>query len=174
MSLEALLPFLLVVQGVLGGVDTILNHEIIERLPYRPKARREIGLHSIREAIYASLFAGLAWFEWHGSAALAIAALLAAEVLVTASDELVENRIRILPQNERVLHVFLTLNLGLVIAVLVPVLGAWAQRPTALVPSDHGSLSWILSALALAAALWALRDLFAWRRLSRSRSQGLG
>ena len=33
-------------------------------------------------------------------------------LLVTAWDEFVENRSRVLPQNERVLHVFLTLNLG--------------------------------------------------------------
>lgn len=174
MSFEALLPLLLIAQGVMGGIDTLLNHELIERLPYRTSARREIGLHSIRETIYGSLFAGLAWFQWHGVAALAIAALLAAEVFVTAGDEFVENRTRVLPQNERVLHVFLTINLGIIIAVMVPILAGWTGQPDGLARVDHGILSWILSALALAAGLWALRDLLAWRRLSRSRSRGLG
>ena len=168
-SLEALLPAMLAAQGVMGGIDTLLNHELIERLPYRPKARREIGLHSIREAIYATLFAGLAWFQWHGMAALAIVALLAAEVLVTASDELVENRTRVLPQNERVLHVLLTLNLGLVIAVMAPILSEWGSLPDGLERTDHGILSWVLTALALMAGAWSLRDLLAWRRLGYAR-----
>ena len=169
MTLESLLPALLVAQGALGGIDTLLNHEIIERLPYRPKARGEIGLHSMRETIYAALFAGLAWFEWHGMAALAIAALLAAEVLVTAADEFIENRTRVLPQNERVLHVLLTLNLGLIIAVAIPVLYEWASSRSGLVRIDYGLASWVLSALAAAAAAWSLRDLIAWRRLGKAR-----
>jgi hypothetical protein len=167
--MDRLLPVLLLVQGVMGGIDTLLNHELIARLPQRPEARTEIGLHVIREAIWACLFAGLAWFAWHGAAAAVIAALLVAEIGITACDEFVENRIRVLPQNERVLHVFLTLNLGLLIAVLVPVLLEWGSRPTALVAQSHGVLSWILSLLALAAGTWSLRDLFAWRRLGLRR-----
>jgi hypothetical protein len=166
---EALVAFLLLAQGVMGGVDTLLNHELIERLPYRLQARREIGLHAIREAIYGALFCGLAWQAWHGALALAIAALLAAEVIVTASDELVENHTRVLPNNERVLHVFLTLNLGVIIALMVPTLWVWASQPTALVASDKGWVSWALTALGLASAAWSLRDLFAWRRLRRAR-----
>jgi hypothetical protein len=167
MTPDAVLPALLAAQGVMGGVDTLVNHEWIERLPKRPQARTEIGLHSIREAIYACLFAGLAWFAWHGAAAAAIAMLVLAEVLVTATDELVENRTRVMPQNERVLHVFLTLNLGLIIALLAPTLARWATQPTALAPVDHGWLSWFLSALALASAAWSLRDFLAWRQLRR-------
>src|SRR4051812_16163838 len=101
---ESLLPWLLLAQGVVGGADTLLNHELIARLPRRPEARAEIGLHALREAIYATLFIGLACFAWHGAAAALIAALLGAEILVTSSDEFLENRSRLLPQNERVMH----------------------------------------------------------------------
>lgn len=66
---EIILPALLVLQGIVGGVDTLINHEIIERLPHRVEARNEIGLHWVRETIYACLFGGLAWFEFHGAAA---------------------------------------------------------------------------------------------------------
>jgi hypothetical protein len=166
---ETLIPYLLLAQGVMGGVDTLLNHELIERLPYRVQARREVGLHSIREAIYGTLFCGLAWHEWHGAFALAIAALLAAEVLVTACDEYVENRTRVLPNNERVLHVMLTLNLGFIIASMVPTLWEWASRTTQLAASDKGWVSWALAALGFASAAWSLRDLVAWRRLRMAR-----
>lgn len=145
-------------QGVLGGVDTLVNHEWLARLPRRTEARGEIGLHSLREANYAVLFGGLAWFAWHGGLAYVLGALLIAEVLITARDEWIENRIRVLPQNERVLHVFLTLNLGAIIALLAPVLMRWADEPGRLVARDFGLLSWLLSALALAAAFWCVRD----------------
>ena len=119
----------------------------------------------MREAIYGALFLGLAWFEWHGALAGVIAALLATEVLVTASDEFIENRSRVLPQNERVLHVFLTLNYGLIVALLVPRLLEWASRESGLVRADHGWMTWAITLLGLASAAWAVRDLRAFLRL---------
>ena len=166
--IEAVLPFLLLAQGVMGGVDTLVSHELLARLPHRPEAHSEIGLHVVREAIWATLFIGLAWFAWHGAAAWIIAALLALEILITACDEFIENRIRVLPQNERVLHLFLALNVGLLVAVLAPLVLAWSREPTALVRRDHGLLPWLISALGAAAAFWSVRDLFAWRRLRRA------
>ena len=165
---EDLLPIVLLAQGVMGGVDTLVNHEYIAELPRRPEARTEIGLHVLREAIWAALFAGLAWFAWHGAAAAAIGALLALEIIITGCDEWVENRIRVLPQNERILHIFLTLNLGVLIAIVVPLLLDWGSRPSALVARDYGALSWLLSLLAAAAAVWSFRDFLAWRRLRRA------
>lgn len=166
LPLDTLIAALLVAQGVMGGIDTLLNHELIARLPHRPEARSEIGLHAIREAIYTALFGGLAWFAWHGAAAFVIVALLLGEVIVTACDELVENRARVLPQNERVLHLFIMLNLGVIIAVLTLILLGWSSRSTALAPAHHGWLSWALTALALFAAAWSVRDFVAWRKLS--------
>jgi hypothetical protein len=158
---------LLLLQAALGGIDTILNHELIEHLPDRLEARTEIGLHAMREANYAVLFAGLGWAEWHGISAGLIGALLIAEVAITAVDEAVENRTRVLPQNERVLHVFLTLNLGAIIALLSPVLVAWWQDPSDIAVVNRGLPSWLLLAFACASVAWALRDFMAWRRLDR-------
>jgi hypothetical protein len=165
---QAWLPWLLVLQGVLAGLDTVLNHEILARLPQKPSARPELGAHVFRELIWTVLLLGLAWFAWQGAAAWLIAALLGAEVLVTAWDEFIENRSRVLPHNERILHVFLTLNLGAIIAVLYPLLGEWGARPTALAPRDFGVLSWIISLFGLSALGWVIRDTLAWRRLRRA------
>jgi hypothetical protein len=163
-----IVALLLALQGALGAIDTLLNHEWLERLPRRPEVHAEIGLHALRETTYALLFGGIAWFAWHGALAWLPAALVAWEVLVTATDEAVENRVRVLPQNERVMHVLLTLNLGAIIAFLVPQVLAWSARPTGLERADHGFLSWILTLFALASAAWAVRDFIAWRRLRRA------
>ena len=151
---------------MLGGADTLLNHEVIARLPRRPESQRELALHSLREAIYGTLFVGLAWAEWHGTLAFAIVALLAIEVAVTASDEFIENRTRLLPQNERVMHVFLTVNLGAIIAVLVPVVARWAGEATGFARADFGWISWALTLLAAASYGWCIRDFAAWRRFA--------
>lgn len=159
------LSALLVLQGVMGAIDTIVNHELLERLSRRPEARGELALHAGREAVYAALFLGLGWFAWLGAAALVIGLLLLAEIAITVSDELIENRIRVLPQNERALHIFLTLNFGALVALLVPVLADWWANPAALAPSYSGWTSWALAALGLASAGWSVRDLIASRRL---------
>ncbi|HUP29832.1 MAG TPA: hypothetical protein VM122_06640 [Usitatibacter sp.] len=165
--MELVLVALLVAQGVMGGIDTLLNHEIIARLPHRAESRGELGLHVLREANYALIFGGLAWFTWEGWAAAMLAALFAAEIAITAFDELVENRTRVLPQNERVLHVFLTLNLGMIVAVAVPLLWQWFARPTGWQGRSFGGLSWALTVLALAGAMWAVRDFIARSRLKQ-------
>jgi len=169
---ETLLPYLLVLHGVLGAVDTVLNHELLERLPRRAAVRREIRLHSLREALYAALFIGLAWYDWHGAAALVIGAVLIAEIAVDALDEWTENELRVLPQNERVLHFILALNLGAITLLLAFAIADWRTRPTALVLHDHGWLSWLLTALGLAAAAWSVRDFVAWRRLAVRSAHG--
>ena len=159
------LPALLVLQGVLGALDTLVNHELIEALPRRREARSELPLHSAREAVYAALFLGVGWFAWLGAFAAVIAVLLVAEVAITISDELVENRIRVLPQNERALHVLLTLNFGAIIALSVPMLADWGAHPTELAPAHHGWMSWALTVFGVSAAAWSVRDAVASFRL---------
>lgn len=166
---ESLLITLLVLQGIVGGVDTLVNHELLERLPARVEARGEIGLHALREAIYGMLFVAAAWYAWHGAWAFAVAGLLAVEILVDAIDEFVENRIRVLPQNERMLHFIMIINLGLIAAALVLVMLDWVSRATAIERTSHGPGSWMLSLLSLATLCWAVRDAVAWRRLGRQR-----
>lgn len=162
---EVVLPALLVLQGIMGAVDTLLNHEFLEGLPHRRTARSELRLHAMREALYAGLFLGFAWFAWHGALAPVLGILLAAEAVVMLSDEVLENRMRVLPQNERALHVLLTVNFGAIAALLVPILLEWSARPTAVAPAHHGWASWALTALAIPAVAWAVRDGLAVRRL---------
>jgi hypothetical protein len=148
----------LVLHGVLGGIDVILNHELLARLPQRADTGEEEALHSGREFVFTALFLGLAWFEWHGVYAWCIAVLLLAEVLISMRDVVVEGDIRILPVPERILHLFLFMNLGAVVVLLGLALRDWAGLPAGLTRVDHGWASWALTALAVPAVGWAVRD----------------
>src|ERR1700758_3447658 len=111
---------ILAVQVLLGGFDSLWHHELHARLPQRASARRELSLHAARAAIYGVVFLGLAWTQWHGVLAYAMAALLMVEVGITLADFLEEDRSRKLPPFERVLHTLLAVTYGVFLATLAP------------------------------------------------------
>ena len=158
---------LLSVQAVMGAFDNLWHHELEAKLPSRPSARRELTLHTIREAIYGVVFIGLAWWQWQGLFAALLAALLGVEVVVTLADFLEEDRSRSLPPFERVLHTLLTITYGLFLAVFAPVLWAWGQEPTRLQPAANGWWAPVLSLYGVGVLAWSLRNLIAVRRLTR-------
>ena len=160
--------YALLVHGVLGAVDIVLNHELIARLPKRANAAREQQLHCTRELLFAAIFGGLAWREWHGQLAWCIAALFLAELLVSACDALVEGATRVLPPTERVVHVLLFVNLGVVMTLLGQTLIAWHRMPARLAATDYGWASWALSAMSVGSLCWAVRDGVSGIRLTRT------
>lgn len=159
--------YALIAHGVIGGLDVVYNHELVARLPSQPGAAPELRLHSARELVFALLFFALAWFEWHGLAALAIAALLLAELVISLVDTVLELELRTLPPTERAAHVLLFVNMGIIVALLGQALLAWLALPTGVLATSHGMASWILSALALGALGWSVRD-----ALGAARSKG--
>ncbi len=155
--MEAIMT-LFALQGALGAFDTLYHHELTERLPWRPGAAMELRIHALRNAVYAVIFFSIGWLEWHGAFAWAFAGLLLVEVLLTLWDFLVEDRWRELPGSERVTHTVLAVTYGGILALLLPLIADWAGQPAALVLVHHGALSWVMAAIALGVALWALRD----------------
>ncbi len=159
--------FLLTVQAFLGAFDNLWHHEWQAKLPQRPSARKELALHAVREAIYGTVFMGLAWGRWHGVFAALLALLLALELVVTLADFLEEDRTRQLPAFERVLHTVLTISYGLFLGLFAPILWAWWQQPTALVFSHHGWVSGLFTLYALGVWAWSVRNGLAVWRLGR-------
>ncbi len=158
---------LMALQGCLGAFDTLYHHEFGEALPQRHGARRELGIHAVRAAIYGLLFIGLACWEWHGAWAWVLAGAFAVEIALTLWDFVVEDRSRLLPASERVTHTILAINGGAFIALLVLLLPAWASRPTAFAWNPQGWLSVFLVLCGAGVLLSGLRDLLAMRRLGR-------
>lgn len=160
---------ILAIQTVFGALDNILHHELTERLASRPSARRELALHSAREAIYAVLFLIFAWIEPAGAFAAIVLALLLIEGGVTIADFIEEDRTRRLPPFERALHTILAVLYGAFLAIAVPWLLIQAAEPSAIILVSHGLLSWFFTAAAFGVAAFAIRNVLAVRRLGRQR-----
>jgi uncharacterized protein len=152
---------LLIAQGVLGALDTLVYHELWARLPGTPSARRELRLHAARDFAYAILFGTLGWVAWHGALTWALAGLLLFEIAITLWDFIEEDRTRRLPAGERVMHSVMAILYGGFLANLIPELRDWVARPTAFVRNDTGPLAWGMSVMAAGVFLSGVRDLLA-------------
>lgn len=155
------------VQMAMGAFDTLYHHEGTERLAWRASQRTELILHGVRNLLYAVLFIALGWFEPRGNWAAALIGLLLVELVITLWDFVEEDRSRLLPATERVTHTLLTLNYGVILAMLVPQLLGWAGEASALPRADHGWLSWACLAGAAGVILFGMRDLAAAARARR-------
>jgi hypothetical protein len=155
------------VQILMGAFDTFYHHEAIERLAWRPGQQIELALHGVRNLLYAVLFASLGFTEPRGDWAAALLALLAIELVITLWDFVEEDRTRELPASERVTHTLLTLNYGVILAMLVPWLWANTAQPDALLPASHGLISGFCALAALGVVVSGLRDLEAAARCPR-------
>ncbi|AHE57158.1 hypothetical protein NX02_27875 [Sphingomonas sanxanigenens DSM 19645 = NX02] len=165
--IDTMLWVLLFAQIALGGFDTLYHHELTLRLAWQPGQATELGLHAVRNLIYAIVFLVLGWSEPQGGYAAALLALLLVELGITLWDFVEEDRTRLLPASERVTHTLLTLNYGVILALLLPDLWARTALPTALPILFHGLPSILFAIAALGVTLSGLRDLAAARRAPR-------
>ncbi len=159
MTLTALI--ILAAQTILGALDNVLHHEITERLPSKPSARRELTLHSTREGIYAVLFLVFAWMEPRGIFAAVVLMLLIVEVAVTVTDFLEEDRTRRLPPFERVLHTVLAVLYGSFLGLTIPWLVAQTLAPATVVFTSHGLLSWFFTLASVGVLAFSIRNAIA-------------
>lgn len=165
--IDPVLWSLLVAQILMGAFDTIYHHEITERLAWRPAQALELRLHGVRNLIYAAVFLMLGLSEPAGAWALLLIVLLPIEAAITLWDFVEEDRTRELPASERVTHTLLTLNYGVVLALLLPLLWDRIALPTALPLVWYGWLSLFFAAGAAGVVLCGLRDIAAARRATR-------
>lgn len=122
----------------------------------------------LAHGVIGALCASLAWFEWHGGFVWWIVALFLAETAISARDVVVEGEVGELPKSGHLLHLFLFMNLGVMFTLTGQALFAWHALPSRLAPVDHGWASCLLTAMALGALGWALRDGLAATRLERA------
>jgi hypothetical protein len=160
---------ILAVQTVLGALDNVLHHELTERLPAKPSARRELALHSAREGIYGILFFVFAWIEPSGLFAAAVLALILSEVAITIADFIEEDRTRRLPPLERVLHTILAVLYGTFLALVVPWLAGKVGQGSGVAFVSHGLFSWFFTAASIGVLAFSVRNVIAVAHLGRAR-----
>jgi hypothetical protein len=161
--------WLLAIQGVIGAFDTLYYHEWRARLPARGRqAASELKLHAARDFFYAILFATLPWLAWQGTWVVVLAAVFVAEIVLTLTDFVIEIAVRKqlgdVYAGERVTHAIMGILYGAMIAKLIPTMGQWWDRPTALAvewPDIPFVLRWGLLVMAAGVLLSGLRDLYA-------------
>lgn len=165
--IEPILWALLIAQVLMGAFDTIWHHEITERLAWRPTQATELKLHGVRNLIYAALFLMLGLSEPAGAWAMLLMTMLLVEAAITLWDFVEEDRTRALPATERVTHTLLTLNYGVILAMLLPILWGRAGLSSALPFVWHGWLSVFFAGGAIGVILCGVRDVAAGRRAAR-------
>jgi hypothetical protein len=161
--------WLLAAQGVIGAFDTIYYHEWRAHLAARGKAAAvELKLHGSRDFLYALLFGTLPFLAWRGSWALALLAVVGAEIVLTLWDFVAEIQVRRslgdVYAGERVTHAVMGILYGAMLAFLAPVVVQWSSMSTRLElarPPIPNMLRWILLAMAAGVFLSGLRDLYA-------------
>lgn len=149
---------LVIAQGLMGAFDTLYHHELRAALPQQPGAALELQIHAGRSMVYGLLFVGLAWLTWGGLWLFLLAAMLLTEVVLTLWDFLVEDRSRILPPAERVLHTIMALNGGAAFALLCLFAPIWWKLPSRLQFTNHGWQSLVMSVFAAGVGVSAVRD----------------
>jgi uncharacterized protein (TIGR01777 family) len=158
--------WLLFIQGLLGGFDTLYHHEITVALPRRRSARIELTIHAVRSMLYGLVFFGIANIEFHGDWIWPIIVIAVIEIGLTLWDFVVEDNSRKLPATERVTHTILAINGGALFALYGWQLHDWHGHPTELLWRVHSWLSWALTALGAGVLLSGIRDMLAARALS--------
>ena len=156
---------LLSIQGFIGAYDSIYHHEFKERLSLKVSARNELKIHSIRSSLYSIIFLSFGWLQWQGWLAVAFAAILVVELLLTLWDFVEEDRSRDLPATERVTHTILGLNFGAILALLAPELIHWFNSDSGLTFVDHGIYSWIMTLYGIGVIPFAIREYTSYRSL---------
>lgn len=157
--------WLFTAQGVLGAFDTIYYHEYKARLPGGvPGTAPELLLHGLRDLVYAVLFGTLALVRWEGAFAWILSGLVAAEIVITLRDFMVEDTVRrplggVYP-GERATHAIMGIIYGAALANLVPEILAAAARPTAFTPWEAPPvLRFAMPVMAAGVFFSGLRDL---------------
>ena len=114
------------------------------------------------------MFGTLPWLAWHGRWALALVAVLVAEIVLTLTDFVVEIAVRKplgdVYAGERITHAVMGILYGAMIASLIPALIRWWPLPDSFAAASAdvpGLLRWALTTMAIGVFVSGLRDLYA-------------
>lgn len=137
---------LMMLQGILGAIDTVYYHEYVYNLPgHSIQARPELKLHAIRDFLYGTLYLSVPFVAWSGLFAYVLGFIFTMEILITLVDFAIEDTVRIpwggVAKGERTMHTVIALLYGAFSALIFPHLQAWSILPTGFQPHQL-ALDW--------------------------------
>jgi hypothetical protein len=161
--------YLLGFQGLIGAFDTLFYHEWKARLPARGRrAAPELALHAARDFFYGILFCTLPWLAWKGTWTIVLLGVIAAEIILTLWDFVVEIAVRRdlgdVYAGERVTHAVMGIMYGAMLASLAPTLNSWWGSATGLTIEPATIPEWmriVVTAMGVGVVGSGLRDLYA-------------
>ena len=162
-----LLWWLLLLQALMTIVNTLVHHELLERLAFRTSARRELYLRGVGYVCYAMVALLLACSAPTGAWVWLIFGLVLVALGAVLLGRLGDKCIRPRQPSEQVLGGFLLLNLGVLAIPLVSLLWVWMSQPTAITPVSYGYWTPLFVLLAAGFVFFGLKNLAAARRLER-------
>ena len=165
--LTTTLMILICLHVLMGVIDTIYHHELMEKLAWKTSQADELKLHGIRNFFYAIIYLCFGVVTPTGVWAYLLIAVLIIEVCITLVDFVEEDNSRKLPASERVLHTILALNFGAILVLFVPMLWLLGVEKTALLINWYPWWSAFCITISLMAILMGLRDLHASARLTK-------
>jgi len=155
---------LLLTNAAIGTFDTLYFHEYKAQLPRNLEhTRTELRLHAARDAVYFVIYGVLSFWQVTGFFAGLLLAALAAEILITLTDFVVEDRDRAaiggMPAGERVAHTVMAIVYGAMLAQLLPLLVGAIDEPAGWHYHDAPvALSWATLVAAVGIAGTGVRD----------------
>ncbi len=112
--------YILLALGLLGALDIALYHSVSHGIRSHPDSRHELIVHSFRGPTYATLFIVVPNLGPGGAFFWALIALYAVDVAISIWDFAIERKSREflggLPSGEYVLHIFMAMCFGALVA----------------------------------------------------------
>lgn len=155
---------LLLVIGVLGAFDIFYFHAYKQGLVHRAESRTEAWIHVARGFVYAAQLAAVPNLRFGGAWYAAFVALFVADIGVAIADVSIEPASRKslggLPPGEYLMHIVLSVLVGVYLHAILADSVAWARLPTALevAPAAPLGLRVALGIMSLGAAGIAIAE----------------
>ena len=164
--------FLLISQGLLFGLDLVMNHDLEGRFSFAPENLPQRRIHGVHELLYAAVYIGIAWYAWYGIFSVCMGFMLLIGIFLTIRNFITDST-RHISLTEHVTEIILSMVTGAILALLLPVLVEWYGNLSKVQNTDYGYTSYILTLIGVGTLLLAIRDLTAGIQWKISRSQSV-
>jgi len=152
--------FILISLGLLFGFDLVFNHDPEGRFSLASENLLQRRIHGVHELLYAAIYIGVAWYAWYGLFAVCMGIMLLVGIFITIRG-FVTDSTRTISLAEHITEIIISIVIGTILALFVPVLMEWYGNPSKIQYIGYGYTSYILTVFGVGTLILAIRDLTA-------------